>query len=260
MKRDCPERIFEQEARVWGLDVAGEGLDPDSSKLYKRQGQVMFQPKGWRNVKTDVVADNVAFEYHQAKKAGKAPKKIFVDKGGVGRGTCDRLRTLLGEGHRGRRRLRRERDRGNGVRGPAHGDVLQAGALGARRGLPARGARAAAGPDRAVDHGRGEHQQGHAAHPRVEEEDEEARAAEPRRWRPFNTAKNLLFPPGAPEMGAPTPPPPPPPDITDEAVQKARAAMVRRQLMGQGMASTFLSGSLGDLTSAPTLKQSAGGM
>jgi hypothetical protein len=69
----------------------------------------------------------------------------------------------------------------------------------------------------------------------------------------------LAKPPGVPGLDT-TPPPPPPPDMTDDLVQKARASMVRRQLMGQGMASTFLSGPLGDLTSAPTLKQSAGGM
>jgi hypothetical protein len=71
-------------------------------------------------------------------------------------------------------------------------------------------------------------------------------------------AKNVLSRPA--DMGNAPPPPPAPPDMTDEEVQKARAAMVRRQLMGQGMASTFLTGPLGDLTSAPILKQSAGGM
>jgi phage terminase large subunit len=97
MKRDCPERIWGQEARVWGVDVAGEGLDPDSTVLYKRQGPVAFRPKRWRNLAIDVVADQIAFEYSEARKQGKPPKRIFIDKGGVGRGTHDRLRTLLGK-------------------------------------------------------------------------------------------------------------------------------------------------------------------
>lgn len=54
-------------------------------------------------------------------------------------------------------------------------------------------------------------------------------------------------------------PPPPPVDFTDEEVQKARAAMIRRQLIGNGMASTFLTGSLGDLTPPPTTGSAAGG-
>lgn len=55
------------------------------------------------------------------------------------------------------------------------------------------------------------------------------------------------------------PPPPPPPDLADEELQKARAAMVKRQLLGQGTASTFFTGPLGDLTTAPILKPSASG-
>jgi phage terminase large subunit len=96
IKRDCAERIWRQEALVWGVDVAGEGLDPDATVLYKRQGPVAFRPLRWRNLAIDVVADKVAFEYYEAKRESKAPKKIFIDKGGVGRGTHDRLRTLLG--------------------------------------------------------------------------------------------------------------------------------------------------------------------
>jgi hypothetical protein len=76
----------------------------------------------------------------------------------------------------------------------------------------------------------------------------------------FNAGKNLLSPPGAPDMGAAPPPPPPPADLTDEEVQRARSAMIRRQLLGQGTASSFLTGPLGDLTTAPILKPSAGGM
>lgn len=96
MRRDDTLKRFMRAAIVWGLDCAGEGLDPDASKLYKRQGNVCFKPRSWRNVKTDVVAQEVAWEYHEAKRKGRAPQKIFVDKGGVGRGTYDTLRTLLG--------------------------------------------------------------------------------------------------------------------------------------------------------------------
>jgi hypothetical protein len=50
----------------------------------------------WRNVPTDTLVDQVVLEYHDAAKKKRAPKKIFIDKGGVGRGPHDRLRTLLG--------------------------------------------------------------------------------------------------------------------------------------------------------------------
>jgi len=100
MKRDCPLRIWDPQPRVWGLDVAGEGIDPDEAVLYKRQGPVVFKPWTRRNLPTDQLADQVAFEYFQCKrdpkKYGKAPKKIFVDKGGVGNGVHTRLRTLIG--------------------------------------------------------------------------------------------------------------------------------------------------------------------
>lgn len=96
MRRNDPAKRYLRSARVWGLDVAGEGIDPDDAVLMKRQGPVFFLPKQWNNKPTDELADEVAFLYHQARREGKAPKKIFVDRGGCGKGCHDRLRTLLG--------------------------------------------------------------------------------------------------------------------------------------------------------------------
>lgn len=100
MKRNPARSLWMNQPRVWGLDVAGEGLDPDEATLYKRQGPVAFKPRTWRNVSTEQIADQVDLEYKNCKrdpeKYGKAPKKIFVDKGGVGRGCYERLRTLIG--------------------------------------------------------------------------------------------------------------------------------------------------------------------
>lgn len=69
-----------------------------------------------------------------------------------------------------------------------------------------------------------------------------------------DVAKNEAIRMANPDAG-----PPLPPDLTDEQVQKARAAMVRRALMGQGLGSTFLTGPLGDLSLAPTSPSGLGG-
>jgi phage terminase large subunit len=96
VKRAHKPHVYDRQPIVWGLDVAAEGLD--SSKLYKRQGPVVLEePKTWNGLPTDDLANQVAFEYHQDRKKGRAPKKIFVDKGGVGYGTFCNLRTLLGK-------------------------------------------------------------------------------------------------------------------------------------------------------------------
>jgi phage terminase large subunit len=95
MRRNVPPRMYEYEPLVWGLDVAGEGLDPDEAVLYGRKGAVLFRPERWHNIPTDDLAGRVALKYHQARREGRAPKRIFVDKGGSGRGCYDLLRTLI---------------------------------------------------------------------------------------------------------------------------------------------------------------------
>jgi hypothetical protein len=55
------------------------------------------------------------------------------------------------------------------------------------------------------------------------------------------------------------PAPPPPPDLTDEAVQRAAMLQRRRQLLGQGLGSMFVSGPLGDMSAPPTLQTTATG-
>jgi hypothetical protein len=59
--------------------------------------------------------------------------------------------------------------------------------------------------------------------------------------------------------GPPLIPPPLPPDATDEQIRQAVLFQRRRLLLGQGMASTFLSGPLGDPSAVATTKSSAGG-
>jgi len=49
------------------------------------------------------------------------------------------------------------------------------------------------------------------------------------------------------------------PDLTDELVQRARLAAIRRAQMGGALQSTFLTGSLGDTTTPITKKPSATG-
>lgn len=95
MHRDSPQRLWAKEARIWGLDCATTGMD--RSLLYKRQGPVAFIPRTWRNLEPDQLADKVALEVADARRAGKGPHKVFVDMGGVGRGTYSRLRSLLGD-------------------------------------------------------------------------------------------------------------------------------------------------------------------
>jgi hypothetical protein len=47
-------------------------------------------------------------------------------------------------------------------------------------------------------------------------------------------------------------PPPPPPDLTDELVRRATSAQRLRQLMQQGLGSSFLTGPMGLSMPAPT--------
>lgn len=51
--------------------------------------------------------------------------------------------------------------------------------------------------------------------------------------------------PDDPTAAAPVAAPPPAPDITDQLVQRARLAAMRRAQMGTGLAQTFLTGPLG---------------
>jgi phage terminase small subunit len=86
-KRPCPKR---------DLRAAADRVGPGRRRRRARSGRGdalqaprpgVFKPRAWRNIATDRLADNVALLYGEAKKEGKAPKKIFVDRGGVGHGT-----------------------------------------------------------------------------------------------------------------------------------------------------------------------------
>ena len=95
-RRDPHRRLWAQEPIVWGLDVAAGGLA--RSVLTRRQGCVAFRQDVWGSqVIDDALADQVALRYHEAREKKQAPKKLFVDKGGVGRGVWTRLSVLLGD-------------------------------------------------------------------------------------------------------------------------------------------------------------------
>ena len=96
MRRAISERLVAKEAIIWGLDVAGEGLDPDNAVLTKRQGNAVREVKRWRNMEADALADAVALEVMEDRKKKKGPNKIFVDRGNTGRAVHERLRSLLG--------------------------------------------------------------------------------------------------------------------------------------------------------------------
>jgi hypothetical protein len=53
--------------------------------------------------------------------------------------------------------------------------------------------------------------------------------------------------------------PPAPPDLTDQAIQRAAMLQRRRQLLGQGLGSMFVSGPLGDASAPPTAQTTAVG-
>jgi phage terminase large subunit len=94
-KRAIPRGAHEGQPWVWGIDVAAEG--DDACKLYKRQGPIAMPPRTWRGLPTDHFVLAIIQEFHDAVRARRAPKRIFIDKGGLGRGPYDTLRTALGD-------------------------------------------------------------------------------------------------------------------------------------------------------------------
>ena len=74
---------------VWGLDVARFGAD--RSALVRRQGNVVFDIKTWRNLDLMQLCGAVKAEFDIS---DPKPESIMVDSIGMGAGVSDRLREL----------------------------------------------------------------------------------------------------------------------------------------------------------------------
>jgi hypothetical protein len=82
-----PDPSFRYEPLIFGIDVARYG--DASSVLMKRQGNMTWRPRVWREVDHMTLADQIAYEYEELR-----PDAIFVDKGPIGVGLIDRLNQL----------------------------------------------------------------------------------------------------------------------------------------------------------------------
>lgn len=78
---------YRYDALIFGIDVARYG--DNASVLMKRQGQMSWQPRVWREVDHMTMADQIAQEYETLR-----PAAIFIDKGPVSAGLLDRLNML----------------------------------------------------------------------------------------------------------------------------------------------------------------------
>jgi hypothetical protein len=79
---------YEQDAEIWGLDVARQG--GDWSVLVSRQGRKVQVLDRWHEPDSMRLASLVADAWDR-----KRPDMLFVDGGGVGGPVCDRLKQLL---------------------------------------------------------------------------------------------------------------------------------------------------------------------
>jgi hypothetical protein len=79
---------YQQEPRVWGLDVARAG--EDRSVLIERQGRKSRIVQTWHETDSMRLASFVAMLWQDHR-----PDMVFVDGGGVGGPVADRLRQLL---------------------------------------------------------------------------------------------------------------------------------------------------------------------
>jgi len=78
---------FMFEAKIYGIDVARYG--DNASVLMKRQGNMTWKPRIWREINHMVLADQIAAEYEADR-----PAAVFIDKGPIGVGMIDRLAQL----------------------------------------------------------------------------------------------------------------------------------------------------------------------
>src|SRR3989442_10890552 len=68
---------FMFEAKIFGIDVARYG--DNASVLMKRQGNMTWKPRIWREINHMVLADQIAAEYEADR-----PAAVFIDKGPIG--------------------------------------------------------------------------------------------------------------------------------------------------------------------------------
>lgn len=95
MARNPDEMAFLDQSIVWGLDPAySDKSGADEACLMRRQGICAFAPHYWRGANGTVLGDSIAFMIKEARREGRGPDKIFVDKGGVGVSAFDRLNHL----------------------------------------------------------------------------------------------------------------------------------------------------------------------
>jgi hypothetical protein len=87
MNRVIPEVAWIHEPRIMALDVARFG--DDRSSLCRRQGNIVFPFKIYRNLDLMELAAQVAYEFGEWE-----AHALFVDETGVGAGVVDRLRQL----------------------------------------------------------------------------------------------------------------------------------------------------------------------
>lgn len=87
MARVIPEVAWIHEPRIMALDVARFG--DDRSSLCRRQGNVVFPFKVYRNLDLMELTSQIAFEFGEWE-----AHALFVDETGVGAGVVDRLRQL----------------------------------------------------------------------------------------------------------------------------------------------------------------------
>jgi len=85
--RTLPEVAWMHEPRIMSLDVARFG--DDRSVLCRRQGNIVFPFKVYRNLDLMELSSQVAFEFGEWQ-----AHALFVDETGVGAGVVDRLRQL----------------------------------------------------------------------------------------------------------------------------------------------------------------------
>lgn len=86
-KRTLNERDFQEEPKIFGVDVARFG--DDETCIMMRQGRACFAPKSFRNIDLMQTAGEVALAMEKHR-----PDAVFVDQTGIGSGVVDRLHQL----------------------------------------------------------------------------------------------------------------------------------------------------------------------
>jgi phage terminase large subunit len=97
-ERDAVPAAYRKAPIVWGLDCARFGTD--KSKLYKRQGPILFRPWSFTHCDGPDLANKVShvirrdMEDKERNPDGRAPDYLFVDVTGIGASPYDHLKLL----------------------------------------------------------------------------------------------------------------------------------------------------------------------